>query len=175
MQVDKSTIVDEAVGYIKSLEQTFRNLERQKQERIQGALSSYNESSGSLNMTSRPPPPPQRIIDSRPASLLLLLPEQGENRSSTQTNNSNNPVSFSSLSGSYPVWSSPNAVVNVSGSDAHISLWATKKPVLVSDIVVIIEKHRLEMVSCSINSDYFKCMYMIHVRVSTLMLFLTYT
>ena len=60
LQADKSTIVGEAVTYIKSLEGTVQRLEKLKQERMlaQQAAVGAGSSSGAASSSAPPPPPP---------------------------------------------------------------------------------------------------------------------
>ncbi|KAG9439644.1 hypothetical protein H6P81_019809 [Aristolochia fimbriata] len=65
---------------------------------------------------------------------------------------------------SFHTWSSPNVVLSVAGDDAHISLCTSTKPGLLPTIFYILEKHNLQLLTAHISSDYFRTMYMIHVR-----------
>ena len=151
VQADKSTIVDEAVNYIKTLQHTLQKLQKQKLERLQGAATTF---------TSQKP-----SLDSREA----FLADQGSssNMAITPSNSSN---SFSVVTARVPAvfqtWTSPNVTLNVCGNEAHISVCSAKKPGLLTTICYVLEKHKLEVVSAHVSSDYNRSMFMIQTNVS---------
>ncbi|KAG6652255.1 transcription factor bHLH95 [Carya illinoinensis] len=159
-KADKSTIVDEAVSYIKTLQRTLQKLQNQKLERLQGAASTFGFESPIMIS--------QRLSnDSREA----FLADQGSsnNLGAVTANNSfSNPLSKPSLR--YPVifetWTSSNVVLNICGEEAQFSVCSCTKPGLLTTICYVLEKHRIEVVSAHINSDSNRSMYIIQARVS---------
>ncbi|ONK77520.1 uncharacterized protein A4U43_C02F7430 [Asparagus officinalis] len=147
-KADKSTIVDEAVTYIKSLQQTLQNLQQQKLERMQVQASS----SSSLFPPVLRTPQSQAINNSR-ESFLATAPM------------SPTLMPMPRLSNSFQAWSTDNAMLNVSGEHAHISISTVKKPGTLANIFYIMEKYKLEVLLCTVSSDYFRSMYMIHARM----------
>ncbi|XP_077240089.1 transcription factor bHLH95-like [Tasmannia lanceolata] len=146
-KADKSTIVDEAVSYIKTLQHSLQKLQKQKLEMIRGAT---NDNKGSTN-------------DSREA----FLADQGASKSWDLMN----PSSVASMVPQFPyygfqTWSSPNVILSICGDEAHISICTAKKPGLSPTIFYILEKHKLDVITTNISSDYFRSMYMIHARAS---------
>ncbi|KAG9458765.1 hypothetical protein H6P81_003273 [Aristolochia fimbriata] len=168
-KADKSTIVDEAVNYIKSLQHSLEKLEKQKQE---------------MNMVKKK----KNIVNDE----VVVVPDAAatdqyysmreaymedfkgcSNNWAATVSSSHLPPTGHHLPHddqyksycSFHTWSSPNVILSVSGEDAHISLCAsTKLPGLLPTIFYILEKHTLQLLTAHISSDYFRTMYMIHVR-----------
>ncbi|KAI3702423.1 hypothetical protein L6452_28161 [Arctium lappa] len=139
------TIVDEAISYIQTLQQTLKNLEMQKLERLNNTsresfLADHGSSSSTCNRHF------DNII-SRPFSKIF-------------------PASVSRSPLVFQTWTSSNLTLNVCGRDAHISICSSRKPHLLTAICLVLEKHNLEIVSAQISSDQYKTMFMIHVRVN---------
>lgn len=156
-QADKSTTVDEAVVYIKKLQLILENLEKQK-EILRG---------GDANLTGCGLPAvtqPQLPVQSREA----FLAEQGS--ISMQP-----PVTLPSpnalLSGpesraTFTTWTSPNVVLNICGNDAHINVVCSPtKPGILTALLFVMDKYKLDVVSAQVSSDRTTRMYMIHARV----------
>lgn len=140
MQADKSTIVDEAVNYIKKLQQTLEELEKRKLER------SANDTS--LFVTHK------LTVQSREA----FIAEYGS---------CPNPLF---IGPEYPAlfktWSSPNVILNICGREAQISICSLRKPGLLTALLFVMEKNNLEVLSAHASSDRARSMFMIHARVS---------
>ncbi|KAK4424205.1 Transcription factor [Sesamum alatum] len=160
-RADKSTIVDEAVLYIKKLEITLSELERQKAQILKG--KSANPTACDLSMITTPQ---QNLpIQSREA----FLAEQGStsNKSAVAVANpsSLNPL-FEFPAATFRTWTSPNVILNVCGRDAHISISSPKKPGLFTPIFFVLEKYKLEVVSAQVSSARDRRMCMIHARAN---------
>ncbi|KAJ8530954.1 hypothetical protein K7X08_023835 [Anisodus acutangulus] len=136
-KADKSTIVDEAVNYIKTLQHTLQKLQRQKLERLHGMNPS--------------------IINSSIISREAFLADQGSTNISPTLAMPHFPTVFQS-------WTSPNVILNVCGEEAHISVCCPKKSGLLSTICYVLDKHKIEVVSAQISSNQHRCMYIIQAR-----------
>ncbi|XP_023922279.1 transcription factor bHLH95 [Quercus suber] len=156
-KADKSTIVDEAVNYIQTLQHTLQKLQKQKLERLQGVSSTFSFEPNTI--TSQ-----KLSYESREA----FLADQGSSNiqaigTTTTCSNSlpvlRNPVMFQT-------WTSSNVVLNICGNDAQISVCSPKKPGLLTTICYVMEKHKIEVVSAQITSDYNRTMYMIQAHVT---------
>ncbi|XP_033513420.1 transcription factor bHLH95-like isoform X2 [Nicotiana tomentosiformis] len=150
-KADKSTIVDEAVNYIKTLEHTLEKLQRQKLERLHGMATSI--------ITS------QKLSADSIISREEFLADQGStnNAAIRPTNNAANPIS---MPAAFQTWTSPNVILNVFGEEAHISVCCPRKPGLLSSICYVLEKHKIEVVSAQISSNDHRSMYMIQAHAS---------
>ncbi|XP_026658057.2 transcription factor bHLH95 [Phoenix dactylifera] len=147
-KADKSTIVDEAVKYIKKLQQNVQTLEKQKEERIRGVTLEE---------------PSSQIQRMETTTREAFIADQVKNWAAA---NSPTAVSIPRCRSSFQTWTSPNVVLNVTGPDAHISICTAKKPGILSSIVYALEKHKLEVVSAQISSNIFRSMIMIHAHAS---------
>ncbi|TYJ44210.1 hypothetical protein E1A91_A03G207200v1, partial [Gossypium mustelinum] len=159
-KADKSTIVDEAVNYIKTLQQTLQNLEKKKLERsIQGAINVGYHPSLAMNTQNQ-----TLEYSSREAFLADQV-----SSSSTDLANNNNATkissSFSMSTQSRPVtfetWTSSNLVLNVCGNEAQKTVCSPKKPGLLATIYYILKKHKMEVVSAQVSSFCKHSMFMI--------------
>ncbi|CAK9140808.1 unnamed protein product [Ilex paraguariensis] len=155
-KVDKSTIVDEAVNYIKILQQTLQKLQKQKLERLQGVTS--------INCDPSIITPPNLAANSREA----FLADQGCSSSNLTISaiNSSNSLSIPPFPTIFQTWTSPNVILNVCGDDAQISVCSMKKPGLLSTICYVLEKHQIEVVSAHFSSDNSRSMYMIQAHAN---------
>ncbi|CAJ1939495.1 unnamed protein product [Sphenostylis stenocarpa] len=127
-KVDKSTVVDEAVSYIKNLQETVEKLEKQKQERVQYSTAFGYKSSSSTFVTA------QGF-------------SSNNNFSNAMMGASSNalPVSFDKT------WTSSNMVLSVCGDEAQFCVCAAHKPGLMSSIAFVLEKYEIELVSANIS------------------------
>ncbi|XVE55864.1 hypothetical protein DITRI_Ditri03aG0191300 [Diplodiscus trichospermus] len=152
-KADKSTIVDEAVTYIKNLQQTLQTLQKQKLEKLRSsAIVDYDQSS---------------IITSQvqgPESRGAFLTDQGPIHNYPMTIDMSQTFPAEISPAIFQTWFSPNVVINMCGDDAQISVCSLRKPGILATILYILEKHQLEVVSAHISTDQYRSMYMIHVH-----------
>ncbi|XP_011092560.1 transcription factor bHLH95-like [Sesamum indicum] len=159
-RADKSTIVDEAVLYIKKLELTLSELERQKAQILKGK-SSANPTVCDLPIITQQ----NLAIQSREA----FLAEQGSTPVAVANPSSLNPLFPAGPelpAATFRTWTSPNVILNVCGWDAHISISSPKKPGLFTPIFFVLEKYKLEVVSAQVSSARDRRMCMIHARAN---------
>ena len=158
LQADKSTIVDEAVAYIKNLQQTLQTLQKEKLEKLRSStIVDYDQSS---------------IITSQvqgPESREAFLTDQGPTNNYPMTIDVSQAFPAQISPACFQTWFSPNVVINMCGDDAQVSVCSPRKPGILATILYILEKHQLEVVSAHISSDQYRSMYMIHVHVSILL------
>ncbi|CAK7329896.1 unnamed protein product [Dovyalis caffra] len=151
-KADKSTVVDEAVNYIKTLQQTLQKLQKEKLERVQGAMSFGYEPS----MIA-----PQKQADSREA----FLADQGSSNNLAISTTKSLP-SVSRYPVLFQTWTSSNVVLNICGDEAQISVCSPKKQGLFTTICYVFEKHNVEVLSAHVSSDCNRSMYMIQTHAS---------
>ncbi|CAI9765580.1 unnamed protein product [Fraxinus pennsylvanica] len=151
-KADKSTIVDEAVTYIRSLQETLEKLQKMKLDRIHGRTSTGFDPFIFA---------PKLAMESREA----FLAEQG---ASTSTAIAIPPVPKFPNTTNFRTYTSANVVLNTFGDDAHISICAAKKPGLFTAICYVLEKYRLQVVSAQVSSNQCRSMYMIHAHANGL-------
>ncbi|KAI3702424.1 hypothetical protein L6452_28162 [Arctium lappa] len=156
-KADKSTIVDEAVNHIKTLQETLQKLHTQKLERLHGISS---------NTTIAPLIQPQRLpLNTRESFLADHGSLTGPFGVVSSSSSTSFPFPIFSPT-AFQTWTSANVTLNLCGLDAHISICSSRKPGLLTAICFVLEKHKLEIVSAQISSDQSTSLFMIHARAS---------
>ncbi|KAI8532800.1 hypothetical protein RHMOL_Rhmol11G0242700 [Rhododendron molle] len=162
-KADKSTIVDEAVNYIRTLQQTLQKLQRKKLERLHGVAP--------INYEPSLVTPQKLAIDSREAFVADQVSSSNLANTSTpaNSNSSNSVLPFvSRFPPIFQTWTSQNVILNVCGEQAQINICAPKKPGLFAAICYVLEKHKIDVVSAHVSSDQNWTMLMIqaHARIA---------
>ncbi|KAL3515289.1 hypothetical protein ACH5RR_022191 [Cinchona calisaya] len=160
-KADKSTIVGEAVNYIRTLQQTLQKLQKQKLEIFQGLITTINHEDPPLIT-------PHRLANMDPSREAFLADhhhDQGSSSQLTSTTNPN-PLGIPPYPTGFRTWAAPNMVLNVCGDKAHMNICCSKKLGLFSAICYFLEKHKLEVVSAHVSSDHYRSMYMIQAHAS---------
>ncbi|KAK9677706.1 hypothetical protein RND81_11G161000 [Saponaria officinalis] len=179
-KADKSTIVDEAISYIKTLQTTLQRLQKQKLKTLQGCPSNTLtlDHHPSVAATSR-----LAMLSTRETFMANQVSSMNtsRNKNNNDNNNSNNSnsnsnssssrnTSFSASASHLPViiqtWTSTNVVLNICGNDANFAVYVSKKNGLLTTLCCVLEKHRLEVVSAHISSDVDRCIYIIQAQVA---------
>lgn len=150
-KVDASTILEETVKYIITLQHNLQTLEKQKLEMIGNGTIIDHETSSIFTSSQ------ELALESREVFLADHLQGNSEYLSQLLPDP---PLAC------FQTWFLPNVVLSICGNDAQISVCSVKKPRLLPTIFYILEKHKLDVVSAHISSDRHRCMYMIHVRAS---------
>ncbi|XP_059448832.1 transcription factor bHLH95 [Corylus avellana] len=160
-KADKSTIVDEAINYIKTLQHTLQKLQRQKLERLQGGATFGYELQPSLITSQK-----LSSYNSREA----FLADQGSSNNlsiNIAATTSSNSLSLLQYPAIFQTWTSSNVVLNICGDEAQISVCSPKRPGLLTTICYVLEKYKIDVVSAHIISDNCnRSIYMIQAHVS---------
>ncbi|KAE9607875.1 putative transcription factor bHLH family [Lupinus albus] len=146
MSANKSSIIDETISYIESLKQTLEKLEKEKKERLQ-SLFTYEVHPSIINSSQWYP------NDSTIAN------------GNSNTSSSTIPSSPTKLV-AFETWSSPNLVLNICGNEAQFCIFATRKPNILTNIALVLEKHKIDVISASILSNGHGNQYTILAHVS---------
>nr|GLL23701.1 transcription factor bHLH95-like [Ipomoea trifida] len=154
-KADKSTIVDEAVNYIKTLQQTLQKLQTRKLEILHGFNSNNPSPSifGSQKLNAELTTREAFLADHHQGSSGGLPSFIGSSSAPPQ------PPAFQT-------WTSPNVILNVCGDDAQISLCCPKKPGLLPAICFVLEKYKIEVVSAQVSSNHHRTMYMVQAHAN---------
>ncbi|CAN1294854.1 Transcription factor bHLH95 [Linum perenne] len=116
IKADKSSIVDEAITYIKTLQQTLQTLEKQKLKKLQG-LSLLDSEHSAVSASASVEPTREAFLAAQGPSKLSTL--------TTMMNTSSiSPVLPACV---FQTWFSSNVVLNMCGDDAHICVCSRKK------------------------------------------------
>lgn len=175
-QADKSSIVDEAVKYIRTLEHTLHTLEKQRVDKLRSCSTSTStiEHDQGLSISTKSHRDHWEALDHRSRESITLAADtnyQGRHELRENTAAALLTV-LPALSDhhiqatTFQTWISPNVVVNMCGEDAQISICSPRIPGLLATIFYILEEHKLEVISAHICSDLCRSMYMIHAHVS---------
>ncbi|XWS62921.1 hypothetical protein CRYUN_Cryun06bG0052000 [Craigia yunnanensis] len=156
-KADKSTIVDEAVNYIKTLQQTLLKLQKQKLERLQGSINFGYE----LPMMTTQ----KQAFDSSREAFLADQVSSSNDLANIGATNFSNSLSVSQFPVLFQTWTSSNVVLNICGKEAQISVCSPKKPGLFTTICYILEKHKIEVISAHVSSDSNQSMFMIQAHL----------
>ncbi|XP_020236605.1 transcription factor bHLH95 [Cajanus cajan] len=130
-KADKSTVVDEAVSYIKNLQQTLEKLEKQKQERVQYVSTFGCDSSMFVTHQGSSNNPNAMMGTSNSA---LSFPGQQQ------------PIAFEKT------WAASNIVLNICGDEAQFTICAARKPGLLTSIAFVLDKYKIEVICANISS-----------------------
>lgn len=116
--------MNEAVNYIKVLQETLEKLERKKEERAEDGL---------------------KQIMGKSCCAVSVSEKQ--------------KVGFDKT------WAASNMVLNIRGNEAQFSICSVHKPGLMTNIVSVLEKHNIELISATIstNGNGGTCMIQVHV------------
>ncbi|XP_047043459.1 transcription factor bHLH95-like [Lolium rigidum] len=161
-KVDKSSIVMEAIHYIKSLEETLSELEKQKLEmqlargKI-GAATNDGVSSSAVVLA----------LTDRRAPMPVALPVAGIGPTGAAPKP---PITVGVVTAApAPVglqtWSGPNVVLSLSGNDAYISVCVARRRSVLPMVIAVLEKHNIDVVTSGISCDNTRSMFTIHARI----------
>lgn len=143
-KADKSGVVEEAVKYIKALEDTVQRLEKQKLEKLKGSnsLPSITGSSKQAMLSTR-----EKFIADQVSAINHNNNHLAMERTNRRTSSSH------LLPAIIQTWSSANVVLNVCGDDGQFVIYGPKKLGLFANICSVLDKHRLEAVFVHISSE----------------------
>lgn len=154
MQADKSTTIDEAVVYIKHLQQVLDILEQRKQQLEKG--------SNNANATG---------CDAAAAAAPAAVAQSREAFMADQGGPGLMPVGVAGPSNgglaAFKTWNSPNVVLNVCGLEAHINIaCGPNKPGVLTALLLLMDRFNLDVVSAHVSSGPTSRIFMVHLRVS---------
>ncbi|KAG4110299.1 hypothetical protein ERO13_D13G040200v2 [Gossypium hirsutum] len=147
-KADKSTIVDEAVKHIQTLEKTLQKLQKQKLDRLQ---EGPNPIDLGHQDTSREAFMADQVLSGNDAAAKDLIIKS-------------NSVTVAQPRLQFQTWTSSNVVLNICGKEAQISVCSPKKPGLFTSVCCILEKHYLEVISAHVSSQSNRSIFMIQAH-----------
>lgn len=175
-QADKSTIVDEAVSSIKSLEQTLQKLEMQKLEKLQYSSASTNTTptttfayapSSSSSPTALLTPISNHPIDATATDSYPRAAFLADQVSSSSAAAANLPYPCNDPIVNFDTWSSRNVVLTICGNEAFFNLCVPKhKPGVFTSVCYLFEKYNMEVLFANVSSNVFWSTYVIQAQVS---------
>ncbi|CAO2814826.1 unnamed protein product [Amaranthus hypochondriacus] len=157
-KADKSTIVDEAVNYIKTLQSALQRLQKQKLERLQLHGNNSFLFEPSIAATSR-----LALLSSRET---FIADQVANNNNNCGGSSSSFCASACHLPVAMQTWTSSNVVLNLCGNDAQFSVYAPKRDALFTAICGVLDKYKMEVISAHVSSDVDRYVYIIHARLA---------
>nr|UFA45709.1 bHLH11 [Pinus massoniana] len=178
-KADKSTIVEEAISYIKTLQQSLHVLENQRLDKARAATTLEFELSNTFHELQQQQhhvsAAAMRSSSETPVFYHPLIPECSTSsgfepwisKQYSRTISAGSPaIDHCNF---FQTWSSPNVVLSVCGNDAHMMICSSPpKQGLLTTIFYTLEKHRVDVVTAHISSDSCRSMYMIHAQAHTM-------
>ncbi|KAL6885955.1 hypothetical protein ACP4OV_010216 [Aristida adscensionis] len=172
-KADKATIVGETVSYIRVLEGTIQHLEKLKLERMRAQQ---------LAVSSSVPPHATRqaaLADkvqgwnaqqAPPAAATAMA--QGSNMQQAAATATASTAGSSAAAAAavaacpaLQTWSAPSVTVSVSGGDAFISVCTPRQQGMVTKVLLVLEKHSVDVLVVTISSDANRSMFSIQARI----------
>ncbi|KAJ3700406.1 hypothetical protein LUZ61_004111 [Rhynchospora tenuis] len=159
-KIDKATIVEETVNYIKTLEHTLETLQKQKLDRVRSVfLATQKPSSAASSSTSVVVSPEHSVSREAfvadqvskvpsPLDMVMPLPPPAQQCYNIQT------------------WTSPNVVLSIVGIDACISVCTPKRPGLITATAYFLERHGAEALAVQSYSDSLRTMFIMFARAN---------
>ncbi|KQJ99815.1 hypothetical protein BRADI_3g45370v3 [Brachypodium distachyon] len=131
-ETDKLMIMMEVIQYIKTLEGTLSELEKRKQDRMQGISSSSSAARATVMAHQQPVGGIFQAWAAAVAPVGAAVPAV--------------PMELQK-------WLGQNVVLSLSGDDAYINVCSARRAGLLTMVVAILEKYSIEVVTSEIASD----------------------
>ncbi|GAB4852206.1 hypothetical protein Ancab_016398 [Ancistrocladus abbreviatus] len=151
-KADKSTVIDEAIKYIKTLEQTLERLDKRKCSKMLRSANVIKDEPLACTEQEQVAPTLNLDLGSQQPSKPPLMAS------------SHMFVASAAYFQTYRL--SSNVILSICGNDAQISVCSTKKPGLLASLCYVLHKFKLDVISAHISSDPHQITCMIHARVS---------
>lgn len=161
-KVDKSSIVMEAIHYIKSLEGTLSELERHKLERDLARGKPAAAANGGVACSAVAAAP-----------MAMASPVTGLSGCGIwQTGATPAPsmalgaVTAAPAPVALQTWSGPNVVLSLSGNNAYIHMSVARRSGVLTMVMAVLEKHGIDVITSGISSDRSQSMFTIQARIN---------
>lgn len=168
LQTDKASIVGEAIGYIKTLEDVVQKLETIKTERVRAhqwaaaaaaAVAANGGGEGSSHSHSQPPrhATAVTVAVAEPAPVAAAVNAQAPQKKAA-----------AAAAPALQTWSAPNITLTMAGVDAFINMCLPRQRASFTTVAFVLEKHQIDVVTSTISADHDKSLFSVHVRVSAI-------
>jgi hypothetical protein len=155
--------VGETIHFIKALEQTKAQLEKQKQEQAlarqaatqaMSSLSVMQTAQGMAAMSNGWGPVPQQQPPAVVAAAAAAAPP---------------PLTPATGPAGFQTWSAPNVVLSISDEKAVINLCVPRHPRMLTVVMSVLNKHRIDVVTAHVVAEDARSMITIYTSVSSLL------
>ncbi|TKW39636.1 hypothetical protein SEVIR_1G192500v4 [Setaria viridis] len=157
-KVDKATLVGETIHFIKALEKTKVQLEKQKQEQAlarqaaaqaMSSLSVMQTAQGMAAMSNGWGPVPQQ----QPlAAVAAAAPPP--------------PLAAATGPAGFQTWSAPNVVLSISDEKAVINLCLPRHPRMLTLVMSVLNKHGIDVITAHVAAEGARSMITIYTSVN---------
>ncbi|KAG7022449.1 Transcription factor bHLH95, partial [Cucurbita argyrosperma subsp. argyrosperma] len=170
-KADKSTIVDEAVNYIKTVQQTLQTLYNQKLEKLQNNNPAVSYKAAHYHPQQQQQ---QQQFSSTTTTHQAFLADQASSSNGMSSTLLPPPLPplpplpppFSDTTTTFQTWTSSHLVLCICGGEAHFCICSVKKSGLFAAVCYILDKHQIEVVSAHVSSDFHRTFFMIQGHVN---------
>ncbi|XP_066165362.1 transcription factor bHLH95 isoform X1 [Oryza sativa Japonica Group] len=163
-KTDKASIVGEAIGYIKTLEDVVQKLETIKTERVRAhqwaaaaaaAVAANGGGEGSSHSHSQPPrhATAVTVAVAEPAPVAAAVNAQAPQKKAA-----------AAAAPTLQTWSAPNITLTMAGVDAFINMCLPRQRASFTTVAFVLEKHQIDVVTSTISADHDKSLFSVHVR-----------
>uniref|UniRef100_A0A0E0KQQ5 BHLH domain-containing protein n=1 Tax=Oryza punctata TaxID=4537 RepID=A0A0E0KQQ5_ORYPU len=164
-KADKATIVGEAIGYIKALEDVVQKLETIKMERVRAqqwaataaaAAAAVAANNGGGEGSSHSQAPLHSTAAVAVAEPVLPAPPAVNAQ----------PQKKAVAPPTLQTWSAPNITLTMAGVDAFINMCLPRQKASFTTVAFVLEKHQIDVVTSTISADQDKSLFSVHVRLN---------
>ncbi|XP_040379134.1 transcription factor bHLH95-like [Oryza brachyantha] len=156
-KADKATIVGEAIGYIRTLEDVVLKLEGLKMERMRAqhwASSAAAAAAATVAGEGSSQAP-------RHAAATATAPAVN-----TQQQQAAVTVAAAGPAPALQTWSAPNITLTMAGVDAFINMCLPRQKASFTTVAFVLEKHQIDVVTSTMSADQDKSLFSVHVRLN---------
>ncbi|XP_062217709.1 transcription factor bHLH95-like [Phragmites australis] len=161
-KTDKATLVSEAIGYIRVLEDTVVKLEKRKLElefARQAAAAATAEDGATSSLA------PQHAAQGGAMSSVVSHGSDWQQQQQPVAASVPLPATAVTVAPvGFHTWSGSNVVLSVSGDDANISVCAPRRPGVLTLVLSVLEKHRIDVIATQVASNGVRSMFIIHTH-----------
>ncbi|KAF0893833.1 hypothetical protein E2562_029715 [Oryza meyeriana var. granulata] len=166
-KADKATIVGEAIGYIKTLEDVVQKLETLKMERMRA------QQWAAAGEASSQAPRHAAAVAVVPAPVVNAQQQQEEAAAAGGVapggSGGSGPAGAVTAAAPPPAlqtWSAPNITLTMAGVDAFINMCLPRQKASFTTVAFVLEKHQIDVVTSTISADQDKSLFSVHVHLN---------
>uniref|UniRef100_A0A0E0DEA2 BHLH domain-containing protein n=1 Tax=Oryza meridionalis TaxID=40149 RepID=A0A0E0DEA2_9ORYZ len=163
-KADKATIVGEAIGYIKTLEDVVQKLETIKTERVrahQWAAAAAAAAAVAANGGGEGSSHSQAPCHAATAVTVAAVAEPAP-----AANAQPQKKAAARAAPTLQTWSAPNITLTMAGVDAFINMCLPRQRASFTTVAFVLEKHQIDVVTSTISADQDKSLFSVHVRLN---------
>uniref|UniRef100_A0A0D9W4Z9 BHLH domain-containing protein n=1 Tax=Leersia perrieri TaxID=77586 RepID=A0A0D9W4Z9_9ORYZ len=168
-KADKATIVGEAIGYIKTLEDVVQKLEALKMERMLAAQQSAAANANAGEGSSRSQPPHHASMPVPVDGLISNMCQQQQQQQAVAVAvaaGGGGSLPLGTATPSLKTWSAPSITMTMAGMDAFIYICLPRQGVSFTTVAFVLEKHQIDVVTFTISAEPEKTLISVNARLN---------